>query len=208
MSIYTYSFPTTILFGPGAVARLPQECERRGMRRPLIVTDGGLATTPLIRRISDLVPGAPVFSAVDPNPTEKNVLEGTAFYKEHGCDSVIGVGGGSPLDAAKAIRLKATHPLDLAEYDDSIGGDAKITSNVPPYIAIATTAGTGSEVGRSTVITIAATNRKTVIFSPHLMPSLAIADPELTVDMPRHITAGTGMDAYTHNVEAYLSKGC
>jgi len=208
MSIYTYSFPTLILFGPGAVSRLPQECEKRGMRAPLIVTDGGLLATPLMKRIRELLPQAPVFSAVDPNPTEKNVLDGVAFYKEHKCDSVIGVGGGSSLDAAKAIRLKATHPLNLAEYDDNIRGDAKITANVPPYIAIATTAGTGSEVGRSTVITIAATNRKTVIFSPHLMPSLAIADPELTVDMPPHITAGTGMDAYTHNVEAYLSKGC
>lgn len=207
MSIYTYSFPTTILFGPGAVSRLPQECERRGMRRPLIVTDGGLSMTPVMARIRELVPGAPVFSAVDPNPTEQNVLEGVAYYREHGCDSIIGVGGGSPLDAAKAIRLKATHPLDLAEYDDNIGGDAKITADVPPYIAIATTAGTGSEVGRSAVITIAATNRKTVIFSPHLMPSLAIDDPELTLGMPRHVTAGTGMDAFTHNVEAYLSKG-
>src|SRR5579884_2958016 len=207
MSIYTYSFPTTILFGPGAVSRLPQECERRAMRRPLIVTDGGLSMTPVMARIRELVPGAPVFSAVDPNPTEQNVLDGVAFYREHGCDSLIGVGGGSPLDAAKAIRLKVTHPLELAEYDDNIGGDAKITADVPPYIAVATTAGTGSEVGRSTVITIAANNRKTVIFSPHLMPSLAIDDPELTLDMPPHITAGTGMDAFTHNVEAYLSKG-
>jgi alcohol dehydrogenase class IV len=207
MSIYTYSFPTTILFGPGAVSRLPEECRRRGMRRPLVVTDGGLSMTPVMARIRELVPGAPVFSAVDPNPTEQNVLDGVAFYREHGCDSLIGVGGGSPLDAAKAIRLKVTHPLELAEYDDNIGGDAKITADVPPYIAVATTAGTGSEVGRSTVITIAATNRKTVIFSPHLMPSLAIDDPELTLGMPRHITAGTGMDAFTHNVEAYLSKG-
>jgi alcohol dehydrogenase class IV len=207
MSIYTYSFPNTILFGPGAVARLPQELDKRGMRRPLIVTDAGLERTPLMDRIRQLVPGAPVYSAVDPNPTEKNVLDGVGVYRDCACDSVIGLGGGSPLDAAKAIRLKVTHPLDLAEYDDNIGGDAKISSNVPPYIAIATTAGTGSEVGRSTVITIAKTNRKTVVFSPHLIPSLAIDDPELTVNMPPHITAGTGMDAFTHNVEAYLSKG-
>ncbi len=207
MSLYTYSFPTTILFGPGAVARLPQELEKRNMRRPLIVTDRGLAHTPVMDRIRELAPGAPVFAAVDPNPTERNVSEGLACYRDNGCDSVIGVGGGSPLDAAKAIRLKVTHALDLAEYDDNIGGDAKIGPNLPPYIAIATTAGTGSEVGRSTVITLEKTNRKTVIFSPHLIPSLAIDDPELTVDMPPHITAGTGMDALTHNVEAYLSKG-
>jgi len=206
MSLYTYSFPTTILFGAGAIEKLPGELEKRGMKKPLIVTDFGLARTPVMQRISGLVPHAPVFSKVDPNPTEQNVLDGVAFYRDHGCDSVIGVGGGSPLDAAKAIRLKATHPLDLAEYDDNIGGDAKITSNVPPFIAVATTAGTGSEVGRSTVITIAATNRKTVVFSPYLIPSLAIDDPELTVDMPPHVTAGTGMDAFTHNVEAYLAK--
>lgn len=207
MSIYTYSFPTTILFGPGSVALLPQELARRNMRQPLIVTDEGLAGTLVLDHIRELVPGAAVFSSVDPNPTEKNVLEGTAFYHARGCDSIIGVGGGSVLDGAKAIRLKATHRLDLAEYDDNIGGDAKITPDLPPYIAIATTAGTGSEVGRSTVITIAKTNRKTVIFSPHLIPSLAIDDPELTVHMPKHITAGTGMDAFTHNVEAYLAIG-
>src|SRR6476646_3707542 len=104
MSTYTYSFPTTMLFGQGAIAQLPREIEKRNMRRPLIVTDAGLAVTPVMDLIRGLVPGAPVFTAVDPNPTEKNVLEGVAFYQEHGCDSVIGVGGGSPLDAAKAIR--------------------------------------------------------------------------------------------------------
>lgn len=177
------------------------------MRKPLLVTDGGLLNTPVFDCVRSLVLHAPVFSRVDPNPTEQNVLDGVAAYAENSCDSIIGFGGGSPIDAAKAIRLKITHPLDLAEYDDNIGGDAKITSNLPPFIAVPTTAGTGSEVGRSTVITIAATNRKTVIFSPHLIPDLAIADPALTVTMPPKITAGTGMDAFTHNVEAYLSKG-
>jgi 4-hydroxybutyrate dehydrogenase len=207
MSIYTFSFPTTILFGAGAIERLPAELEKRNMSKPLLVTDAGLAGTPLMARIRELVPNAPVFSNVDPNPIEKNVLEGLEFYHRHGCDSVIGIGGGSPLDVAKAIRLKATHTLDIPEYDDNIGGDAKIGPGMPPNIAIPTTAGTGSEVGRSSVITVAKTNRKTVIFSPYLMPSLAIEDPELTVDMPPRITAGTGMDAFTHNVEAYLSKG-
>ena len=207
MATHTFSFPTTIVFGPGAVGQLPAELEKRGMRRPLVVTDAGLARTPVIGRIRALLPAAPLFVDVDPNPTEKNVLDGVAFYEAHGCDSLVGVGGGSPIDAAKAIRLKVTHKLDLSEYDDNIDGGAKIASNVPPYIAIPTTAGTGSEVGRSAVITISRTNRKTVIFSPWLIPSLAIDDPELTVDMPRHITAGTGMDAFTHNVEAYLSKG-
>lgn len=206
MNLSVFSFPTRILFGAGAIDNLPAQLERRSMRKPLLVTDAGLAKTAVATRVQRLIPNAPVFSKVDPNPTEQNVLDGTAFYQANGCDSVIGLGGGSPLDAAKAIRLKATHPLDLAAYDDNIGGDAKITADLPPMIAIPTTAGTGSEVGRSTVITIAATNRKTVIFSPFLIPDLAIADPALTTAMPRKITAGTGMDAFTHNVEAYLAK--
>lgn len=205
--VSVFSFPTTILFGPGTVARLPEELKKRAMTRPLVVSDRALANTPAFRRVMEFLPGAPVYSEVDPNPTEKNVLEGVGVYRREACDSIVGVGGGSPLDAAKAIRLKVTHPLDLAEYDDLIDGATRIGPNLPPYIAIATTAGTGSEVGRSAVITIAATNRKTVIFSPYLIPSLALDDPELTAGMPPHITAGTGMDAFTHNVEAYLAKG-
>ncbi|MBI3683184.1 MAG: iron-containing alcohol dehydrogenase [Acidobacteria bacterium] len=205
--ISTFSFPTRILFGPGAVEKLPEEMAQRAMMKPLLVADEGLAKTAVFARVKNLVPGAVVFAAVDPNPTEKNALDGAEVYVSESCDSVIGVGGGSPLDAAKAIRLKVTHPLSLAEYDDLLDGWKKITADVPPYIAIATTAGTGSEVGRSTVITIEKTNRKTVIFSPHLIPSVAIDDPELTLDLPPQVTAGTGMDAYTHNVEAYLAKG-
>ncbi len=205
--LHTFSFPTTILFGAGAIAKLPDQLARRGMLKPLLVTDAGLTRTAAFTRVSGLIPHAAVFSNVDPNPTERNVIDGVEAYQRHGCDSIVGLGGGSPIDAAKAIRLKVTHALDLAEYDDVIDGGDKITSDVPPYIAIPTTAGTGSEVGRSTVITLAATNRKTVIFSPYLIPSLALDDPELTLGMPHHIAAGTGMDAFTHNVEAYLSKG-
>ena len=207
MSLHRFSFPTQILFGAGAVAQLPAELAKRGMQRPLLVTDRGLRRTAVFERVLALTPGATVFDAVDPNPIENNVEEGVAAYRAAGCDSVVAVGGGSPLDAGKAIRLKVTHPLSLAEYDDLIGGDAKITADVPPMIALATTAGTGSEVGRSTVITLAATNRKTVIFSPYLIPSLALNDPELTLDLPAHVTAGTGMDALTHNLEAYVAKG-
>lgn len=205
--ITTFSFPTTILFGPGALQRLPDELARRSVRRPLVVTDRGLVRTAVFARIVERAPGAAVFSNVDPNPTEQNVLDGLEVYRQEGCDGVVGAGGGSALDAAKAIRLKATHPLDLAEYDDLIDGGSRITADLPPFIAVATTAGTGSDVGRSTVITISKTNRKTVVFSPYLIPSLALADPELTVDMPAAVTAGTGMDAFTHNVEAYISKG-
>ena len=195
------------MFGAGAAAGLPGELDKRGLSRPLLVTDAGLACTPLFARVAALAPGAVVFSSVEPNPTERTVLEGVACYQQNGCNGIVGLGGGSPLDAAKAIRLKVTHELPLAGYDDLLDGGAHISANLPPYIAIATTSGTGSEVSRSTVITIAATNRKTVVFSPHLIPSLAIADPELTLDLPAHLTAGTGMDAFTHNVEAYISKG-
>ena len=142
-----------------------------------------------------------------PQPDREERPGRRRFYQQHGCDGVVGVGGGSPIDAAKAIRLKVTHPLDLAEYDDNIGGDAKITANIPPYIAIPTTAGyrqRGRAIHRDHD---REDQSKTVIFSPHLIPSVSIVDPELTLDLPPHITAGTGMDAFTHNVEAYLSKG-
>ncbi|MBI1788092.1 MAG: iron-containing alcohol dehydrogenase [Acidobacteria bacterium] len=207
MSLSTFSFPTRILFGVGAIQQLPQELATRGIARPLFVTDAGLARTPLFTRVARLIPNAAVFTGVEPNPTEKNVLDGVAAYRANGCDGIVGLGGGSPLDAAKAIRLKVTHEGPLADYDDLLDGANRIAPNVPPYIAIATTSGTGSEVSRSTVITIQATQRKTVIFSPYLIPSLALGDPELTAQLPPHITAGTGMDAFTHNVEAYIAKG-
>jgi len=207
MNLSTFSFPTTIVFGAGTVNRLPEELSKRNVRRPLLVTDGGIQRTPVFARVHKLVPDAVIFSSVHPNPIEQNVLDGAAAYKQGSCDGVIALGGGSPLDAAKAIRLLATHEGPLAGYDDNLDGSNRISSNLPPYIAIATTSGTGSEVGRSAVITIKATNRKTVIFSPYLIPSVALADPELTLDLPPHITAGTGMDAFTHNVEAYLAKG-
>ena len=207
MSISTFSFPTRILFGMGSIERLTEEAAAAGMSRPLIVTDRGLVAAPIFQRILTMLPYAPVFSEVDPNPTEVNVISGAKYYLENGCNGIVGVGGGSALDAAKAIRLITTHDLPLADYDDLIGGGNKITSDLPPFIAAATTSGTGSEVGRSAVITIWKTKRKTVIFSPHLIASLVINDPELTLDLPPHITAGTGMDAFTHNVETYLANG-
>lgn len=207
MTLSTFAFPTTIVFGAGAVSRLPEELSKRGVRRPLLVTDTGLIRTPVFKRVRNLVPSAAVFSSVDANPTERNVLDGVEAYRQNACDGLIALGGGSPLDAGKAIRLKATHDEPLADYDDLLDGGNRISNNLPPYIAIATTAGTGSEVGRSAVITLAATNRKTVIFSPYLISSIVLADPELTLDLPPHITAGTGMDAFTHNVEAYLARG-
>jgi alcohol dehydrogenase class IV len=207
MILSTFSFPTAIVFGGGAVNRLPEELKKRNARRPLLVTDAGIQRTVVFEEVRKLIPDAAVFSKVEANPIEQNVTDGVAAYKNEKCDSVIALGGGSPLDAAKAIRLMATHQGALADYDDLLDGSSRISANLPPYIAIATTSGTGSEVGRSAVITLKATNRKTVIFSPYLIPSVALADPELTLDLPPQITAGTGMDAFTHNVEAYLAKG-
>ena len=148
-----------------------------------------------------------VFDKVDPNPVESNVSSGVAAFKAHKADFIVSLGGGSPLDVGKLIALKSTHDRPLHEYDDAIGGDALITSNVPPIITVPTTAGTGSEVGRSGVVTLEATGRKTVIFSPYFMAKVAILDPELTATMPARITAATGFDALTHCLEAYCSLG-
>ncbi len=206
-----FSFPTRIVFGPGALCELGSEANLLGIERPLLVTDRGVVACGLaesvvsVSRQAGLVPQ--LFDGVDPNPVEKNVLDGLEAYRRGNCDGVIGLGGGSALDTAKAIRLVVTHSFPLEQYDDQLDGSARITASVPPMIAIATTAGTGSEVGRSTVIILKSNDRKTVIFSPHLMPNVALADPELTLGMPPKITAGTGLDALTHNVEAYLALG-
>ena len=144
------------------------------------------------------------FDGIDPNPTEDNVEAGLVAYRVERCDCIIGWPG-SPLDGAKAIRLRVTHDLPLEVYDDNINGGDKINNDMPPMLALPTTAGTGSEVGRSTVISLKATDRKTVIFSPYLMPNYAVCDPVLTAGMPPRITAATGMDALTHNLEAYLA---
>jgi alcohol dehydrogenase class IV len=209
--ISVFAFPTRTIFGAGALIQLPAELERLRIARPLLVTDRGVVQSGLAERVmAEAAKGGvtlPVFDGVSPNPTEQNVVDGLARYEEEKCDGILGLGGGSPLDAAKAIRLRVTHKLPIEEYDDLLDGGSKISSNVPPFIAMATTSGTGSDVSRSTVITLKTTDRKTVIFSPYLIPSVAIADPELTVSMPTPITAGTGLDALTHNVEAYLSRG-
>jgi 4-hydroxybutyrate dehydrogenase len=206
-TVTTFCFPTLIHFGPGALKKLREELQERGITRPLVVTDHILRKTPVFDTVYGQLDGAPIFDAVEPNPTEQNVMDGVNAYRRERCDGIVGVGGGSPLDAAKAIRLKATHEAPLADYDDLQDGWKRIGKNVPPFVAVPTTSGTGSDVSRSTVITITATNRKTVIFSPHLMPSVSVSDPELTLDMPPKVTAGTGMDAFTHNLEAYLSVG-
>ena len=152
LNVTTFYYPTKIVFGPGAIERLPLEIDAFKMSRPLVVTDGGLAKSPVFDRVLGIIRkrsgDAVVFDHVLPNPTERNVLDGVARYQEAKCDGVIGVGGGSPLDAAKAITLKATHPLPLAEYDDLKDGSDRISSNVPPFLAVPTTSGTGSDESR------------------------------------------------------------
>jgi len=205
------SFPTRIVFGEGAVREVPNHLARLGVKHPLVVADRGVVAAGLLPRLTAPLEAArvsfSVFDGVEPNPTGATVERGLAVYREGGCDGVIALGGGSPIDAAKGVRLLATHPLPLAQYDDAKDGWRLVTNPVPPMIAIPTTAGTGSEVGRSFVVTLEETGRKTVVFAPPLMPSVAVCDPELTYGLPPGLTAATGMDAFTHNLEALCAKG-
>ena len=211
MSIVTWSFPTTVVFGNGSISTLAAHVQRIGAKRALVVCDPGVVKAGIAEKVRKVLEGAGVpaaiFDRVDPNPIEPNVVDGVAAFRSHNADVIVSVGGGSPLDVGKLIALKVTHDRPLADYDDATGGDQFITSNIPPIINVPTTAGTGSEVGRSGVVTLKATGRKTVIFSPFLMAKAAILDPELTVSMPPRVTAATGFDALTHCIEAYLSNG-
>lgn len=205
------SFPTKVVFGAGALARLPAQAERLQIKHPLVVTDAGVVRAGLAERLYGVLRGAKIgfdiFDKVEPNPTEKDVFDGLALYRQKNCDGVIALGGGSPIDAAKLIQLLVTHQPPLSQYDDATGGDRFVRDDLPPLIAVPTTAGTGSEVSRSGVVTLKDTGRKTVIFSPFLLPKAAICDPELTLGLPPGPTAATGMDAFTHCLEAYLCNG-
>ncbi|MBX3274065.1 MAG: iron-containing alcohol dehydrogenase [Sandaracinaceae bacterium] len=207
----TWSFPTRVVFGEGAAAEVGPEAKRLGASHAFVVTDPGVRdaglTGEILRALEKAGVASTVVTGVGTNPTEAEVLSAAAAFTQSGADLVIGLGGGAPIDVAKLVRLAATHPPPLEQYDDAIGGDAKVTLPMPPMIAIPTTAGTGSEVGRSGVVTIERTHRKTVIFSPRLLADVAILDPALTFSLPAHLTAATGFDALTHNVEAYCAKG-
>ena len=204
-AISTFTFPNRILFGEGASAELARELARLGVSRPLVVTDSGLVASGLVDEVVGPLGDVPIFDGVRPNPTEDDVLSGLAVYKDRGCDGLVGLGGGSPIDAAKAIRLMATHPGRLIDYDFTTGGLDRVTPDLPPMLAIPTTAGTGSEAGRGTLIQLPQNGRKTIALSPHLLPSVALCDPRLIVGLPAELTAGTGMDAFTHCIESYLS---
>lgn len=208
--IVQFNIPTTIRFGCGAVRELPGYLKQQQLKRPLVVTDPVIAQLPFLKEIvGDLAKSGiavEVFSDIHKNPVKSDVYKGTDVWDATGRDSVIGIGGGAALDIARAIVLRVNHRDDLFNYDDLIGGDVYVTNDVPHFITIPTTSGTGSEVGRSAIVADDETHRKRILFSPKLMAKVVFADPLLTMDLPAHITAATGMDALTHNLEAFLAK--
>ncbi|SDC32058.1 iron-containing alcohol dehydrogenase [Niabella drilacis] len=206
--IYQYNFPTTIRFGAGASNELGDYLKKQALARPLIVTDPVIAQLDFFKKIvKSLQAGGisvEVFHNIHKNPVKSDVYNGTEVYDATERDAIIGIGGGAALDVARAIVLRIHHREDLFKYDDLIGGDIYVTNDVPHFITIPTTAGTGSEVGRSAIIADDETHQKKILFSPKLLARVVFADPLLTMDIPPAITAATGMDALTHNLEAYL----
>jgi alcohol dehydrogenase class IV len=198
------NYLTRIEFGEGEVRRLPEFLAALGVKKPLIATDKGLVQAGLVARVTSSLPGVVVFDATPANPTEAAVLEAFGLYTEHECDGIVGLGGGSSLDLAKAVRLLTGHPPPLAQYAAVNGGVKLIHGNICPMIAIPTTSGTGSEVGRAAVI-ITAEGRKLGILSPFNLPTIALCDPELTYGLPPLLTAATGLDAISHCLETYMA---
>jgi hypothetical protein len=207
MTISRFAFPTTIHFGPGARRLVAEHLAAEGVRRPLVVTDKGVAPLPLLAAfIGDLAGlDTAVYAETAGNPVRRHVSDGVAAYRAHRADAVIGLGGGAALDVAKAVALMVNHPGDILEYAWDHPQVRPIAAPIPHFVALPTTAGTGSEVGRSSVVSDDATHVKKIIFSPKLLARAVFADPELTLELPPAITAATGMDAITHNVESYLS---
>ena len=205
-----WNYPTTIRFGAGRIRELPQTCAALGMRRPLLVTDPGLAALSMVANAVGLCRDAglhcAVFSDVRPNPVERNVTDGVRMFREGGHDGVIAMGGGSGLDAAKAIALMAGQTRPIWDFEDREDWWTRVNvSGMAPVVAVPTTAGTGSEVGRASVITDLRDHTKKIIFHPKMMPGIVISDPELTLGLPAKVTAATGMDALSHCLEAYCS---
>jgi len=199
------NYLTRIQFDFGAVALLPDELHALGVSRPLIVTDEGVTAAGLVARVKAHLPSAtPVFHDTPQNPDEDAVEAALAVYRDAGCDGLVAVGGGSSIDLAKGVALMAHHDGPLAQYAAILGGLAKITPAVAPLVAVPTTAGTGSEVGRAALITLR-DGRKLAFIAPHMIPRVAICDPELTLELPPGLTAATGMDALTHCIETFLS---
>lgn len=209
-SVYQYNFPTTIRFGAGASNELGDYLHKNKLQRPLIVTDPVVAELSFFKTIVEGLQrkniSTEVFSDLHKNPVKSDVYKGTEAFDETGRDSIIGIGGGVALDVARAICLRIHHREDLFKYDDLVGGDVYVTNEVPHFITIPTTAGTGSEVGRSAIIADDQTHQKKILFSPKLLAKIVFADPLLTMDLPPMVTAATGMDALTHNMEAFLAR--
>ncbi|WP_305967777.1 MULTISPECIES: iron-containing alcohol dehydrogenase [unclassified Mameliella] len=205
-----WSYPTAIKFGAGRISELPGACAQAGISRPLLVTDRGLADLPITAQTLDVLEqaglGRALFADVDPNPNEKNLAAGVKAYNDGGHDGVIAFGGGSGLDLGKMVAFMAGQTRPVWDFEDI--GDWWTRANadvIAPIVAVPTTAGTGSEVGRASVITNSETHEKKIIFHPKVLPEVVICDPELTVGMPGFITAGTGLDAFAHCVEAFSS---
>jgi 4-hydroxybutyrate dehydrogenase len=201
------SYLTTIRFGCGVLSEISENLDALSIRRPLIVTDKGVIAAGLVERLFAVMPtGVPrlIFDEVPSNPTEEAAHAALSLYRDNICDGIIGFGGGSPIDLAKAVAILATHPEPLARYAAIEGGLGRISDRVAPAIAIPTTAGTGSEVGRAALINLA-DGRKLGLVSPHLIPKRAVCDPDLTLGLPPGLTAATGMDALSHCIETFLS---
>lgn len=211
MAEAVWSYPTRILFGNGSVADVGKEARTLGIGRALLVADPGVVKAGLTAAVERSLQAAGIeltqFDGISTNPTEAEAKAAAQAYRDGKADGVIAVGGGAPLDVGKVVRVLVSESLPLVELDDAIGGDAKMKGVFPPMIAIPTTAGTGSEVGRSGVVTLAQTGKKTIIFHPKLVANVAVLDPRMTETLPPHITAATGFDALTHCIEAFLSKG-
>lgn len=206
--IVQYNFPTIIRFGPGSVNELGGYLSKNGLSRPLIVTDPTVSQLHFLGEIVKDLQGRNIsvetYYDIHKNPVKSDVYKGAEIFDEEERDSIIGIGGGAALDVARAITLRIHHRDDLFKYDDLKGGDIFITNEVPHFITIPTTAGTGSEVGRSAIISDDETHQKKILFSPKLLAKIVFADPLLTMELPSFITAATGMDALTHNMEAFL----
>ncbi len=205
-----WAYPTAVRFGAGRIKEIAEACSLAGIKRPLLITDRGLAALEITQNTLDLIDaaglGRAIFAGVDPNPNEINAAAGVKAFKDGGHDGVIAFGGGSGLDLGKLVAFMVGQTRPLWDFEDVGDWWMRANSNtIAPIVAVPTTAGTGSEVGRASVITNSVTAEKKIIFHPKFLPTVVICDPELTVGMPQHITAGTGLDAFAHCVEAYSS---
>ena len=208
--IGNWSYPTQIKFGAGRIREIADACNQANIKRPLLITDKGLSNLPITSRTLQLMKeaglGDALFSNVDPNPNEKNLKSGITAFKEGNHDGVIAFGGGSGLDLGKLVAFMVGQDRSVWDFEDvSDWWTRANANNIFPIVAIPTTAGTGSEVGRASVLTNSDTLEKKIIFHPQILPKVVICDPELTVEMPKSITAGTGLDAFAHCVEAFSS---